>query len=147
MYPFDVDGDGDMDVISSSAHNYGIWWHEQGKDADGKPTWTKHEIYMKVSQTHALQVADVNADGRPDLVTGKRFWAHNGHDPGEREPAVLMWFEFKHEGGKPAWTPHEIDNDSGIGTQFVVADINADKKLDIVTSNKKGTFVFTNVGE
>lgn len=150
MYPFDVDGDGDMDVISSSAHKYGIWWHEQGSaksgsgpDSKGEPTWTKHEIYMKVSQTHALQVADINADGQPDLVTGKRYWAHNGHDPGAREPAVLMWFEFRREGGRPTWTPHEIDHDSGIGTQFVVTDINNDKKLDIVTSNKKGTFVFT----
>ncbi|MHC4170833.1 MAG: hypothetical protein ACYSWQ_28180, partial [Planctomycetota bacterium] len=35
MLVYDVDGDGDSDVISSSAHRYGIWWFEQdGSDFD-----------------------------------------------------------------------------------------------------------------
>ena len=38
-----------------------------------------------------------------------------------------------------------IDNDSGIGTQFVVADVNGDKLPDVVVSNKKGTFVFEQI--
>ncbi len=34
MYAFDIDGDGKNDIISSAAHNTGIWWHQQkeGKD-------------------------------------------------------------------------------------------------------------------
>lgn len=146
MYAYDVDDDGDMDVISCSAHKYGLWWHEQGQDAEGKATWKTHTIYDKFSQSHALQFADMNGDGLPDLITGKRFWAHNGHDPGEKEPAVLYWFEFSRKDGKPNWTPHLVDDDSGIGTQFVVVDINGDKRPDIVTSNKKGTFVLENLG-
>ena len=35
MFAYDVDEDGDRDVISSSAHDYGIWWHEQKKDGKG----------------------------------------------------------------------------------------------------------------
>ena len=38
-----------------------------------------------------------------------------------------------------------IDEDSGIGTQFVVADINGDGLLDVVTSNKKGVRVIVQV--
>ena len=38
-----------------------------------------------------------------------------------------------------------IDDDSGIGTQFRVADVNGDKLLDIVISNKKGVFLFEQV--
>jgi hypothetical protein len=34
-----------------------------------------------------------------------------------------------------------IDDNSGIGTQFVVQDINGDGLLDIITSNKKGVHV------
>jgi len=144
MYAYDVDADGDKDVISSSAHKYGIWWHEQRTSDDGKTTWVTHTIYDKFSQTHALHLADMNGDGLPDLVTGKRFYAHNGKDPGGKEPAVLFWFEFARVDGKVNWTPHQIDDDSGVGTQFVVQDINEDDRLDIVTSNKKGTFVFEN---
>lgn len=146
MLAYDVDGDGDMDVLSSSAHKYGLWWHEQAKDASGKVTWKRHDIYTKLSQLHALILADMNADGLPDLVTGKRYFAHHGRDPGGHEPALLYWFEFSRKEGKPSWTPHLIDNDSGVGTQFIVQDINGDKKLDIAISNKKGTFYFEQVG-
>lgn len=84
---------------------------------------------------------DINNDGHPDLVTGNRFWAHNGHDPGDREPAVLYWFEYK-PGKTPKWDAHIIDNDSGVGVQVVIADMNSDKKQDIVIANKNGVFVF-----
>jgi len=143
----DFDGDGDADVLASSAHAYGIWWIEQVK-ADGGTTWKKHEIYKKFSQTHALILADMNCDGRMDFVTGKRYYAHNGKDPGGKEPAVLYWFERTGPAkGAPQFIPHEIDNDSGIGTQFEVVDMNGDKRLDIVTSNKKGVHVFMQTAE
>ncbi len=140
IYVMDVDGDGDNDIISSSAHNYGIWWYEQIKSGDSV-TWKQHEIYNKFSQSHGLLVVDINKDGHPDLVTGKRFWAHNGNDPGAREPAVLYWFEFK-PGPQPVWIPHLIDEDSGIGLQGVSTDMNKDGLPDIIISNKKGIFVF-----
>jgi len=142
MFAYDVDDDGDMDVISSSAHNYGLWWHEQTKDTAGKTVWKRHEIFTKVSQFHALVMIDMNADGLPDLVTGKRYFAHQGKDPGGKETPFLFWFEFSRNDGKPTWTPHVIDDNSGIGTQFEVQDITADRKLDIIISNKKGVFLF-----
>ncbi|QDT33541.1 PVC-type heme-binding CxxCH protein [Thalassoglobus polymorphus] len=148
MYVYDFDGDGDNDVLTSSAHRYGIWWHEQKRvetAGEGKPKgveWETHLISEDFSQTHALMLADINGDGLPDFVTGKRHWAHGGKDPGGNEPAVVFWYELKRENGKPVWTRHQIDDNSGIGTQFDVADINGDGLLDIATSNKKGTFVF-----
>ncbi len=144
MFVYDVDEDGDQDVISSSAHNYGIWWHEQKQDGNANINWITHEISKNFSQSHALAFKDINGDGHPDLITGKRYFSHNGKDPGAFEPSVLYWFQFV-PGKNPQWIPHEIDNNSGIGNNFVVSDINNDSLPDIITSNKKGVFFFEQV--
>lgn len=139
MFVLDADGDGDADVVSSSAHNYGIWWHERQEQG-----FTTHEISKQFSQTHAMGFDDINNDGHPDLITGKRYFAHNEKDPGAFEPAVLYWFEYK-PGKSPTWIAHEIDNNSGIGNSFVVGDINGDGLKDVITSNKKGVYFFEQV--
>jgi len=154
MIVYDVNGDGFADVITSSAHDYGMWWFEQ-KKTDKGVEFAQHEIFGKpkaepyaadefrpFSEAHALMMADINGDGLPDLVTGKRWYAHNGGDPGGKEPAVLYWFEQKRVGKDVQWMPRKIDDDSGVGTQFEVRDMNGDGKLDIVISNKKGVFIF-----
>jgi len=136
MFVLDADEDGDQDVISSSAHNYGIWWHEQTNNG-----WMTHEISRLFSQSHALAFKDINGDGHPDLISGKRYLAHPSGDPGTLDPSVLYWYEFV-PGKNPQWIPHLVDDDSGIGNNFEVQDINNDKLLDIVISNKKGVFFF-----
>jgi VCBS repeat protein len=139
MHVFDFDGDGDNDVLSTAAHRVGMWWHEQLPE--GK--WQTHLIDDSFTQTHALCLADINGDGLPDFVTGKRWWAHGPKgDVNPGDPAVMYWFELKREGNKPTWIPHQFDHDSGVGTQFEVADVNADGLLDVVTSNKKGVYYF-----
>ncbi|HUE73340.1 MAG TPA: PVC-type heme-binding CxxCH protein, partial [Pirellulaceae bacterium] len=109
MYVYDFDGDGDNDVLGSSAHRRGIWWYEQLPENQ----WKTHEIDDSIAQTHALILTDINGDGLPDFVTGKRYYAHNGRDPGEDEPALIAWYELSRTDGKPEWTQHIIDRDSG----------------------------------
>ena len=88
-------------------------------------------------------MVDIDKDGIKDLVTGKRWWAHNGNDPGGNDAAVLYWFKLIRGGksGDAKFIPYQIDNNSGVGTQFLAADINGDKKADILVGNKKGTFL------
>ena len=142
MYTYDLDGDGRAGVVSSSAHKFGIWsYHPRGpKD---NPEFLKVDLFPKlVSETHAMVCVDLDGDGLKDLVTGKRYWSHGYSEPGSRGPATVYWLKAKKAGdGTISFTPYEIDNDSGIGTQFTVADINGDGKLDIITSNKKGTYI------
>jgi hypothetical protein len=147
MYAYDMDGDGKADVLSSSAHKFGIWWHQQkpGKDS---PAFVKHDLFKDlVSETHAMHFADIDGDGLKDLVTGKRFWSHGPKgEPGSDKPAMLYWFKAtKGTDGVTSFTPMVIDDNSGVGTQFVVADINGDKLLDVVVSNKKGVCVIEQV--
>jgi hypothetical protein len=138
MYVLDVNGDGRPDVVTSSAHNFGVFWHEQLTDG----SFVRHTIYDGFSQSHALEVADINNDGLPDLVTGKRMWAHGPTgDVDPDGPKVLYWFEQVRD-GETHFVPHLIDADSGVGTQFVVTDVDGDGRADVVVANKRGAFYF-----
>ena len=150
MLVFDVNGDGRNDVISGyDAHGYGFGWFEQ--KADG--TFTEHKLMgatveespvgVKFSQLHAMQLADMNGDGILDVVTGKRRWAHGPMKDDEPQAApVLYWFEIKRDGKEAQFIPHQIDDNSGVGTQVTPGDVNKDGKMDVVVGNNKGVFVF-----
>ena len=61
---------------------------------------------------------------------------------------MLAWFRLVRDASVPGgarFVKHEIDNDSGVGTQFWTGDLNADGRIDIAVANKHGAFVFTQV--
>lgn len=143
MLTYDFDKDGDTDVLASSAHAYGVWWYEQVFDKDKVSSFITHTIDSSYSETHSIVLEDVNRDGLPDFITGKRFFSHQGRGPGGMEPAVLYWYELLRDGRqKPVWVRHLIDETSGVGIQFVAEDLNKDGKLDFVVGNKNGIFYF-----
>jgi hypothetical protein len=90
---------------------------------------------------------DLNGDGRLDFITGKRFMAHNGHDPGEREPLGMYWYQFVKDGDRIEWVKHVVDYSTraGGGMQIAVADIDGDGDLDFAAGGKSGLFLFENL--
>lgn len=137
IWVYDVNNDGLNDIITSSAHRYGIFWYQQTRYA-GRG-WIQHTIDDTWSQAHSITLADIDADGDLDLATGKRFFAHNGHDPGGNEPPGVYWYELE-RGPKPKWTKHVISFDQGIGSgmNIPVVDLDGDGDLDIVVTGKWG---------
>ncbi len=145
---FDVDGDGDADVVTAlAAHGYGLSWFEQTQDPSA--AFVEHPILPaevtedNFSQLHALVASDLNGDGLLDLIAGKRYYAHpsSNPDPGTEDPPVLYWFELNRDGGEPQFIPHLIHEDSGAGCNFVARDFTGDGKVDVFTTNKRGTFL------
>ncbi len=144
IYAYDVNGDKKNDIVTSMAHDYGIFWLE--RTADGK--FAKRMIDDSWSQAHAMALVDLNGDGRKDLVTGKRYMAHNGRDPGEKEPLGVYWYESQPapDGKGIAWTRHVVDYSTrtGGGMQVAVADPDGDGDMDFAVAGKSGVWLFEN---
>ncbi len=146
MIVTDLNGDSRNDVIWGSGHNYGVFWMEQLAPKDGKTQWREHVIDKSWSQAHVLAWEDIDNDGQPDLITGKRIRAHPKGDPGTDDPACIYYYTWDRAALK--FTRHTIDaNDAGTGLFIRIADLDANGWKDLVMSGKTGTFILFNEGK
>jgi FG-GAP-like repeat len=109
----DVNGDGRLDVVHAAKQ--GEWYRMWLQPEDPNQAWVFKEVGKGYVQATNIQVADVNGDGRADLV------ATQGHHVG------ILWFEG------PAMVPHYIDQSLRSPHTLAVADIDSDGDIDVVT--------------
>ena len=151
MYAYDVDGDGDNDVITSiAAHEFGLAWHEQVKDGE-KIAFKEHAIMgrepkenrygLVFSELHSVNLVDIDGDGLKDIVTGKTYWSHHTQAPQWYAGAVVYWFKLSRTKDGVDWIPYRAADDTGIGRQVSVVDVNGDKLPDIIVGGMKGANV------
>jgi hypothetical protein len=141
----DLDGDGRNDLIVGQGHDFGLHWWQQQPSENGTLQWKKHLIDSTFSQPHCLHMADLDGDGTDELLTGKRYYAHNGNDPGGQEPPCLFYYQWNDKSQE--FSKHIIDKGVvGTGLQIRTADLNGDGRLDIAVAGKNGTFVVFNNG-
>jgi hypothetical protein len=156
----DVNGDGLNDIIMGSDHGYGLAWFEQ-KLENGKRTFVKHWIETDYPTIHTMVLADLDGDGKPELITGKQLLAHNGGDVGGYEPVFVFYYKF--QGGHferhilsysyltPFFGPNAKREPPpnyvvGVGMRLSVADLDGNGKPDVVVACRSGLYVFFNQG-
>jgi hypothetical protein len=154
MFALDVNGDGLPDVITGKkAHGYGLSWFEQTRGAGGEISFKEHVILpekadqslhgVQFAQLHAITLADFDGDGLPDILTGKRWWAHGpkGDVDANGAPVVCAFLLRRGPNHTASYVPQILNDNTGVGTQVMAADINGDGRPDIVVGNKRGTAV------
>ncbi|HVJ80672.1 MAG TPA: VCBS repeat-containing protein, partial [Planctomycetia bacterium] len=157
MHAYDVDGDGDNDVITSlAAHDFGLAWFEQTKEG-GKTVFKPHLIMgdrpaanrygVVFSEPHSVALFDMDGDGIKDIVTGKTYYSHHRQSPMWDAGAVVYWFKLMRTKDGVDFVPQKIDGEAGIGRQVSIADIDGDGKPDVVVGGMKGAHVLLHKSE
>jgi len=127
----DVNGDGKDDLVLVPSELRGefsrIAWFAAVDARENR--WVEHVIEPEVETVyHSLQMADMNGDGLPDLITAEM---HQGVDPDE----VMIYLNQK--GGK-SWDKQILSSKGSHGVQ--VQDVNGDGRPDIMGANWSGPY-------
>ena len=144
MIVVDLDEDGDADLILGNGHDYGLYWWE---NLGGEPMeWNRHEIDTSYSQPHTLAWRDINCDDQPDLIAGKRYFAHNGKDPGGMEMPCLYYYQW--DIATRTFRRFVIEEGHvGVGLQIVAEDLNGDGRTDLAVAGKSGTYLIEAIAD
>ena len=122
IHAVDLDGDGDMDVVTAAAASSQFAWYEN--DGLTPPGWTLHVIDSGATGAWDIEAADVDGDGDTDVVTAA--WTAD----------QFAWYES--DGlTPPVWTLHVIDSNvaNTDGARDIDAvDLDGDGDMDVVTA-------------
>ncbi len=142
----DVNSDGQNDIIVGQGHGYGLHWYEHKKNKD-KHDWIKHTIDPFNSQYHTMEWVDIDNDGKEELVTGKRYRAHNDKDAGAHDYVGLYYFKWNGESfTKQVISYGPFGEGKGAGLYFSIAALTPSGRKDIIVAGKDGLCIFYNNG-
>jgi hypothetical protein len=128
----DVDGDGDQDYIGS---NRMLFWLEC-PDKPFDQEWKLRMIHLEVNGAHCVITADVDRDGKLDLI------ANSWRDKDESAlPNSIAWFRTpKNPKEDKLWTPHMLADGDAPGRNHYhgFGDMNGDGRGDLCSGAPMG---------
>jgi len=115
-FPVDMDGDGDMDAVSSSQYDYRIVWFENDGTGGG---WTEH-VVIDAGIFGCVYPGDIDLDGDIDLIGANKASGGRG----------IEWFR-NDDGVGDSWTRFRIAY-WGMPVFVCCTDIDGDDTLEVV---------------
>ena len=120
IYAADLDGDGDVDVLSASRDDDKIAWYEN--NGASSPIFTSHVITNTADNACSVYAADVDGDGDMDVLSA----SYNDDK--------ITWYE--NVGGSPsAFISHVIATDAISPEPVHAADLDGDGDLDVLSAS------------
>lgn len=128
----DIDLDGDVDVIAADHRNGRIYYYENpGAGARKRERWVRHLVDDRIRGSHAVALADLDKDGRMDIVASGEVEAQPGN--------TLFWYAgTTNVNTLERWPRYELGpgQSGGLAHYPGIGDVNLDGKLDVVLAAK-----------
>ena len=121
VYVADMDGDGDMDVVSASADDDTIAWYENDGAAD--PSFAAHDIATNADGAWGVFAADMDGDGDMDILSASYL------------DDTIAWYE-NDGAADPSFTASDIATDADGASSVFAADMDGDGDMDILSANR-----------